>query len=339
MAVAKIGKWCLIDQMKKIIVVLMFAVSPVVHAQILTQNFGAGFSIDFVRIGNAGNAADTSGNPNPAGSVSYTYNIGKYEISRDMINKANALGGLNITMADFSISTPTIPYRGGNGADRPAPGISWYDAARFVNYLNTSSDRSAAYKFDVNGSFQLWSSSDDGYNANNKFRNSKALYFLPSVDEWYKAAYFDPAKNSGLGGYWLFATQSNSAPSYSSGGTSPNSAIYGDQTSPADITNAGGLSAYGTMAQGGNLWEWLETANDLSNNDASELRAIRGGGFDNINTDSYQESNSASASSGSQPTDGNMKNGFRIAMVPEPSAVSLLAIGLSGLAMMRRRRS
>jgi formylglycine-generating enzyme required for sulfatase activity len=93
------------------------------------------------------------------------------------------------------------------------------------------------------------------------------------------------------------------------------------------------------MAQGGNLWEWLETANDLSNNDASELRAIRGGGFDNINTDSYQESNSASASSGSQPTDGNMKNGFRIAMVPEPSALSLLAIGLGGLAMMRRRRS
>jgi formylglycine-generating enzyme required for sulfatase activity len=326
---------------KKILLPLLLS-CPMVNSQVITPNFGTGanaFSIEFVQIGNLGNAADTSGNPNPAGSVSYTYNIGKYEISRDMINKANALGGLNITMADFSVSTPTIPYRGGNGADRPAPGISWYDAARFVNYLNTSSDRSAAYKFDVNGSFQLWSSSDDGYNANNKFRNSKALYFLPSVDEWYKAAYFDPAKNSGAGGYWLYTTQSNTAPSYSSGGTEANSAIYGGQTSPADIFNAGGLSAYGTMAQGGNLWEWLETANDLSNNDASELRAIRGGGFDNINTDSYQKSNSASASWGSQPTDGNIKNGFRIAMVPEPSAVSLLAVGLGGLAMMRRRRA
>jgi formylglycine-generating enzyme required for sulfatase activity len=318
--------------MKKIIVVLMFAVSPVVHSQIITQNFGAGFSIDFVRIGNAGNAADTSGNPNPAGAVSYTYNIGKYEISRDMVDKANVAAGLGITLADFS-------SRGGNGANRPAPGISWYDAARFVNYLNTSSGSSAAYKFDVSGNFQLWSSSDAGYNAGNKFRNNLATYFLPSIDEWYKAAFYDPSKNSGLGGYWLFATQSNSAPLYSSGGTASNTAIYGGQIGPADITNAGGLSAYGTMAQGGNLWEWLETANDLSNSDASELRAIRGGGFDNVNTDTYQQSNTASESWGSQPTDGNLKNGFRVAMVPEPSALSLLAVGLGGLALVRRRRS
>jgi len=272
--------------MKKIIVVLMFAVSSVVHSQIITQNFGAGFSIDFVRIGNAGNTADTSGNPNPAGAVSYTYNIGKYEISRDMINKANTAAGLGIALADFS-------SMGGNGANRPAPGISWYNAAKFVNYLNTSSGSTAAYKFDVSGNFQLWSPGDAGYNAGNKFRNSLATYFLPSMDEWYKAAYYDPSKNGGLGGYWLFATQSNSAPSYSSGGTASNTAIYGGQTGPADITNAGGLSAYGTMAQGGNLWEWLETANDLSNSDASELRAIRGGGFDNVNSDTYQQSNTS----------------------------------------------
>lgn len=318
--------------MKYIIIVLILVLSPVVHAQIITQNFGAGFSIDFVRIGNAGNAADTSGNPNPAGAVSYAYNIGKYEISRDMVDKANAAAGLGITLADFS-------SRGGNGANRPAPGISWYDAARFVNYLNTSSGSSAAYKFDVSGNFQLWSSSDAGYNAGNKFRNNLATYFLPSMDEWYKAAYYDPSKNSGLGGYWLFATQSDIAPLYSSGGTASNTAIYGGQTGPADINNAGGLSAFGTMAQGGNLWEWLETANDLSNSDANELRAIRGGGFDNINSDTYQQSNTASASWGSQPTDGNMKNGFRITMVPEPSALSLIAVGLGGLALIRRRRS
>ena len=310
----------------------MYALSYAVNAQIITQNFSAGFSIDFVTIGNAGNAADTSGNPNPAGAVSYIYNIGKYEISRDMINKANTAAGLGIALADFS-------SMGGNGANRPAPGISWYNAAKFVNYLNTSSGSTAAYKFDVSGNFQLWSPGDAGYNAGNKFRNSLATYFLPSMDEWYKAAYYDPSKNGGLGGYWLFATQSNSAPSYSSGGTASNTAIYGGQTGPADITNAGGLSAYGTMAQGGNLWEWLETANDLSNSDASELRAIRGGGFDNVNTDTYQQSNTSSASWGSQPTDGNLKNGFRVAMVPEPSALSLLAVGLGGLAMMRRRRS
>jgi hypothetical protein len=33
-----------------------------------------------------------------------------------------------------------------------------------------------------------------------------------------------------------------------------------------------------------------------------------------------------------------LASGFRVAMVPEPSTLSLLAIGLGGLAMMRRRR-
>ena len=38
--------------------------------------FGSGantFNIDFVTIGNPGNAADATGNPNPAGSVAYAY--------------------------------------------------------------------------------------------------------------------------------------------------------------------------------------------------------------------------------------------------------------------------
>ena len=56
------------------------------------------FDIEFVTIGNPGNAADdVSANPDFAGSVPYTYRIGKFEISEQMIDKANALGGLGIT--------------------------------------------------------------------------------------------------------------------------------------------------------------------------------------------------------------------------------------------------
>jgi hypothetical protein len=55
--------------------------------------------------------------------------------------------------------------------------------------------------------------------------------------------------------------------------------VYGqtDETGPADVDNAGGLSHYGTMAQGGNVCEWLETAQDGTNDDPKELRQPRGG--------------------------------------------------------------
>ncbi len=97
------------------------------------------FTIDFVPIGNPGNTADTTGSPNPAGKVDYFYRMGKYEISRDMITKASAAGGLGITLADMS-------SYGGNGVDRPATGVTWNEAGRFVNWLNTSQGYSAAYK-------------------------------------------------------------------------------------------------------------------------------------------------------------------------------------------------
>ena len=46
--------------------------------------------MEFVPIGNPGNADDTTGNPNPAGAVGYNYGINKFEVSRDMITKYNA---------------------------------------------------------------------------------------------------------------------------------------------------------------------------------------------------------------------------------------------------------
>jgi len=82
--------------------------------------------MEFVTIGNPNNAADTTWNPNPAGSVACNYNIGKYEVSRRQIDEANAAGSLGITLADMS-------NYGGNGANRPATGINWFEATKHVN--------------------------------------------------------------------------------------------------------------------------------------------------------------------------------------------------------------
>ena len=292
----------------------------------LLETFGSGdnaFTMDFVTIGNPNNVADTTGSPNPVGSVAYTYNLGVYEVSRGQLEKANAAGSLGITMSDMS-------GYGGNGLLKPATGISWYEAAKYVNWLNTSSGGTAAYKF-VDGTFQLWSSTDAGYNANNMFRNSLAKYVIASSNEWYKGAY-----GKADGSWSNFPNGTDSAPTAVASGTDANTAVYGQSasTGPADINNAGGLSSYGTMGQGGNAFEWNETAFDGSNDTAGESRERRG-------ADWYGFSTSLVASSrySLDPTIEYDINGFRVASVPEPSSLSLLAIGLGGWAMMRRRRS
>ena len=245
------------------------------------DTFGSGantFDIEFVTIGNPGNAADTTGNPNPAGSVPYTYRMGKFEISEQMIDKANTLGGLGIT-------------KDTRGPDKPATSVSWNEAARFVNWLNTSTGSTPAYKFalqpgevgyNANANIELWTISDAGYNPNNLYRNSLARYFLPSVDEWYKAAYYDPTS----GVYYDYPTGSDSAPTarVPAARRLARQCISIGRSDPADITLAGGLSPYGTMGQGGNVWEWEETDFDLVNDStvSSSARGVRGGGWTSV---------------------------------------------------------
>lgn len=290
------------------------------------DTFGGGaFTMDFVTIGNPGNDADDT----LYGKVDYTYRMGVNEVSRGMIDAYNALipghGGPTLTMSDMTSF-------GGNGANRPATGVSWNEAARFVNWLNTSKGFSAAYKFTTSGfndNIALWTISDSGYDAANPFRNANAHYYLPSENEWYKAAYYDPNKSGGAG-YWNYATGSDSVPTAVASGTTSGTAVYSGQPGPADITNAGGLSAYGTMAQNGNVSEWGESGFTAPNDSAGEPRVIRGGGWNSTS------GNLASSALGG-PTFQIDNTGFRVVAVPEPSAFLLTLIGTLGVVLRRNR--
>jgi formylglycine-generating enzyme len=303
-----------------VLVALGIALSPATRGS--ADSFGGGanaFQVDFVTIGNPGNPADTTGSPNPAGSVPYAYRIGKFEISEQMIDKANTLGGLGIT-------------KDTRGADKPATSVSWFEAAQFVNWLNTSTGNTPAYKFDAGGTFQLWQPGDPGYDAVNRFRNSAAKYFLPSADEWYKAAYYDPAG----GVYWDYPTGSNTPPIAVAGGMAPGTAVVlqGIPAGPADTMQAGGLSPYGTMAQGGNGGEWDETEFDLVNDSVLGLRGRRGGAWDSV-----PSTLSAEFRFTSEPAVSNFGTGFRVASaIPEPSGMAIHVIGVLTLPYLRRQR-
>jgi formylglycine-generating enzyme required for sulfatase activity len=287
------------------------------------------FSIDFVTVGNPGNPDDAGAGggiySSPHGGVDYLYRMGSYEISLDMVNKA-VDGGLRY-----------VDKAGAYSDDVPATHLTWYQAALFVNWLNTSSGHPAAYQVSYDAGFVLtpWQSADAWkLGGENRYRHKDAYYFLPSEDEWYKAAYH---KNDGVtANYWDYATASNTIPTAVRSGTDPNTAVYDDIFLRVPIKEAGGLSAYGTMAQNGNVREWMESAFDGSNDSDTEAHVILGG---------YWESNGSILGSSDAfrmpavPTqfldDGDHYDGFRVASVPEPSLGSLITGGL--MLLLRRR--
>lgn len=284
------------------------------------DTFGNGaseFDIEFVSIGESNNPDDTTGSPLLAGKVEYSYSIGKYEISEEMVDKANALGGLGITHDN-------------RGADKPATSITWFEAATFVNWLNTSTGHMPAYKLS-GGTLRLWQPGSTGYNPANPFRNSQAFYFLPSADEWYKAAYYDAT----AGVYYNYPNGKDVPPSAVGGSAAQNTAVYAQplSLSPADITFAGGMSPYGTVGQGGNVWEWEEPA--FSNGSNPREYVIRGGDW--IGRSPLQLRSEFRTLA--DPSIAGFSTGFRVASVPEPGTVLLSAVLAGGLLVWRTREA
>ena len=152
-------------------------------------------------------------------------------------------------------------------------------------------------------------------------RNAK--YFIPSENEWYKAAYYNPSS----GTYSTYATQSNIAPSNSLV-LVPNDANYynGGYTDPTNyLTPVGYFSTspsyYGTFDHSGDVLQWNEAIISGS------FRGLRGGSW----YDSYSSYLASSSRDNDYPTNEYYLIGFRVASVPEPGSLTLLlacAVGL-----------
>ena len=305
---------------------LFAAFSLAIQTSVQADTFGGRttneFTVDFVSISQTNNAADTTG----YGAVPYNYRVGTYEISQLQITKAEQIGMANVSAGAWT-------------NNQPAANLSWYEAAAFVNFLNTNSGKTAAYNltFTTNWSMAPWSS-EQAWTAGgtNLYRNKDAYYFLPSENEWYKAAYYNAAGTN----YFLYPTAGNTAPVPVASGTNVGAAVYDQpyEQGPADVNSAGGLSLYGTMGQGGNAMEWMETAADGTNNSPTEVRTIRGGDW--ATPELFLVSSGDLARGQSDPYLESNGMGFRVASIPEPSTYALLLLGAGAVyAWKRRKRS
>ena len=268
-------------------------------------------NIDTVLVRDTNNTLHSSG----SGAVAYPYRMGKYEVTigqytaflnsvaatdtyglydLGMQTDLNVAGIARSGVAgaySYSATGPNrnIPHNASSPGNRPIAYVSWFDAARFCNWLH-------------NGATNGANTEDGAYTLNGAIsgaiaRNPSAKWWIPTADEWVKAGYY---KGGGTdAGYWLYPTQSDVAPSnmgYSDSVNSANyltrnvwsglqpayavtwsSTYYADQNYLTDVGGMNSPSAYGTFDQAGNVWEWTDSP---SSYDATKLQ-LRGGSWIN----------------------------------------------------------
>jgi len=319
-------------------------------------------AIQWVTVGDPGNTADTTGDPNPAGAVADSFRIMKYEFTNqqytDFLNSVDtngtnpnsvynasmgseARGGISFTSGAASGSKYATRS---NMGDKPVNYVSWFDAARVSNWYQ-------------NGATSLSDTEDGAYTLNGAITgnapavNNGATFYIPTEDQWYKAAYY---KGSGTTtGYWNYATQFDSAPTavtagetgIGSAGNTGNFANYYEgaaswNSQDGNVTTVGtngGPSAYGAFDMSGNVFEW----NDLTGA-AFAARGLRGGAWNG----SRPFDVSASYRLYNDPSGEDDFIGFRLASslspsVPEidPNSLgSVLALVMGSLGLLERRR-
>lgn len=246
--------------------------------------------LEFVVVGNPGNPADPVFG---RGAVDEVFEIGKYELTnRDYALFLNAVARSSDPFALYErsmgdgflggiervVEGSGYTYRAREGwSNRPVTYLNWYRLARYANWLHygrpttgasdlgTTEGDAERGAYDTRG----FPTPDDDRVLRQNLpvrRNPGALYWIPSEDEWYKAAHHDPSR-LGSRPYWDYPVRTDAAPNnLRPPGDSKSVNYVADRFCvgmPFVVTPVGAFSqaasAYGTYDQGGNVWEWTES--------------------------------------------------------------------------------
>lgn len=323
-------------------------------------------TIPTVPVGNVGNANDPA-TGNTRGGVNYAYRIGTYEVTvgqyTEFLNAVAATDTYSLYSLSMRATDPAISgidrtgsvgsyqYSVSGSANNPITFVTWWNAVRFANWLHNGQPTGA----------QDASTTEDGAYPLNGLdpgtpsvpativRKPGAKWFLPSENEWYKAAYHQPAEQGGdADNYWTYPTRTNNEPNsdeppgdssiqtnvanffrddglangYNDGYAVPGSAFLTDVGAYAFAA-----SFYGTFDQGGNVLEWTETVNSMMH-----LGAVYRGGSWQLSSISMRAGNRGIQG----PRTTGRNTGFRaaaIATIPEPSTFILTLAAIAVLSI------
>ena len=314
-------------------------------------DFQTTMDLPLMRVGDVGNAPYTNAH-GTHGSVSYEYLMGKFEVTAGQYAEfLNAVAASDpyALYSDWMATHENgcrIQRSGADGsysysvaadwADRPVNMGRGDDAGRFTNWLTNGMPTGACDDSTTeDGSYSLHGTTDLD-DLLTITRNPGTGFFLPTVDEWAKAAYYDP----GTAAYFDFPTSSNVTPDNDIVEPDPgnNSSYYagGRPDDPYPTTEVGeyenSASPYGTYDQGGNVWEFTDVEVPSTSADGY---FVCGGSWTHLDATWAQEAEEIGGWYFEIQRAGDL-HGFRVSYVPEPAAMTLLSLG--GLALLKRKK-
>ncbi len=303
---------------------------------------------DITTPGNAAYPGNRFGVNAGRGSVGYSYRMAKTEVTTGQmlefyntfatqsdalyqVMRSNIIGWPTVTDPTYPLSapgsrdilSPDVP----NAGRVAVKGMTWRIAAIYCNWLHH--DKSSDWNTIQTGAYdaRTFGYKSDGTPTDQRTRSPGAKYWIPSLDEWLKSAFYDPKKD-GVGGWWNQPNGSNTPLIPGFPGVGQTSATVGLMDpvwipvgSYPDVKTPWGL-----LDVSGSAAEWTEEFGGFFGRDRLLGGSVEGDPDLRYDDPGEQRSNCPNCFAG----------GLRIASIPTPGTIWVVAVA-AGLLRVRRR--